>query len=89
MSIRFLRTLMLTLPLLATSACQGENDPVRAKTIEISEVSREIQKHPERADSILKEAGLTKETYTQAIFKIANDPEQNALYLKILSGKKP
>lgn len=90
MSTRLLRTLMLTLPLLATSACEGgETDPKRAEAIEIGKISRKIQKSPSRADEILKEAGLTKKAYTEAIFKIAGDPEQNEVYMKILKGKKP
>jgi len=90
MSTRLLRTLMLTLPLLATSACQGgETDPKRAEAIEIGELSRQIQKSPDRAKSILKDAGYTEEKYKKAIFKIAKDPEQNEVYMKVLKGDKP
>ncbi len=89
MSTRLFASIALTLPLLLNACEGGETDPKRAEAIEVGELSRQIQRSPDRAKIILKEAGYTEENYRKAIFKIAKDPEQNAIYMKVLKGEKP
>lgn len=88
MPMRLLRNLFLVLPLIAV-ACQGETDPKHAKTIEVGKIARDIQRSPTRAKSIIEDAGYTEESYRKAIFEIAQDPEQNAVYMKVLKGETP
>ena len=47
---------------------------------ELGKLGAEIKKHPKDAEKLLSEKGLTEQSFTQAVRKVAESPEQSKRY---------
>ena len=74
---RILMSITVVALALSVPACGGASG---GKAEQAAAIAKKIKAQPDKAEDIVKEAGMTPEQYQQLLREVAGDPDMSAAY---------